>query len=115
MANENEAGMGGGAQRPVRRGNAPKKTGARARKRGQNPLVHSTRLILMAERQKRKKEKDYRYYKSIQKGGWALGGGVGGGVSAPCGIQTTDKKPAVGGLMIFLLLCCALLYYGMLH
>ncbi len=34
--------MGGGAQRPVRRGNAPKKTGARsarARTRGQNPLV----------------------------------------------------------------------------
>jgi hypothetical protein len=38
-----EAAMGGlGAQRPVRRGNAPKKTGARsarARTRGQNPLV----------------------------------------------------------------------------
>jgi hypothetical protein len=36
--------MGGGAQRPVRRGNAPKKTGARsarARTRGQNPLVLS--------------------------------------------------------------------------
>jgi hypothetical protein len=36
--------MGGGAQRPVRRGNAPKKTGARsarARTRGQNPLVYS--------------------------------------------------------------------------
>jgi len=34
--------MGGGAQRPVRRGNATKKTGARsarARTRGQNPLV----------------------------------------------------------------------------
>jgi hypothetical protein len=33
---------GGGAQRPVWRGNAPKKTGARsahARTRGQNPLV----------------------------------------------------------------------------
>jgi hypothetical protein len=38
-----EAAMGGlGAQRPVRRGNTPKKTGARsarARTRGQNPLV----------------------------------------------------------------------------
>jgi hypothetical protein len=34
--------MGGGAQRPVGRGNEPKKTGARsarARTRGQNPLV----------------------------------------------------------------------------
>jgi hypothetical protein len=37
-----EAAMGGGAQRPVGRGNEPKKTGARsarARTRGQNPLV----------------------------------------------------------------------------
>jgi hypothetical protein len=37
-----EAAMGGGAQRPVWRGNEPKKTGARsarARTRGQNPLV----------------------------------------------------------------------------
>jgi len=34
---------GGGAQRPVGRGNEPKKTGARsarARTRGQNPLVY---------------------------------------------------------------------------
>ncbi len=34
----------GGAQRPVGRGNEPKKTGARsarARKRGQNPLVYN--------------------------------------------------------------------------
>ena len=33
----------GGTQRPVQRGNAPKKTGARsaqARTRGQNPLVY---------------------------------------------------------------------------
>ncbi len=40
-----EAAMGGlGAQRPVRRGNAPKKTGAgsaRARTRGHNPLVNT--------------------------------------------------------------------------
>ncbi len=37
-------GGGGGAQRPVRRGNEPKKTGARsarARTRGQNPLVEN--------------------------------------------------------------------------
>ncbi len=37
-----KAAMGGGAQRPVGRGNKPKKTGARsarARTRGQNPLV----------------------------------------------------------------------------
>ncbi len=37
-----EAAMGGGAQRPVWHGNAPKKTGAcsaRARTRGKNPLV----------------------------------------------------------------------------
>ncbi len=38
-------GGGGGAQRPVWRGNEPKKTGARsarARTRGQNPLVVNT-------------------------------------------------------------------------
>jgi len=38
----------GGAQRPVGRGNAPKKTGARsaqARTRGQNPLVYNTPLL----------------------------------------------------------------------
>ncbi len=38
-----EAAMGGGTQRPVGRGNEPKKTGARsarARTRGQNPLVY---------------------------------------------------------------------------
>jgi hypothetical protein len=45
LANEYEAAKlrwAGGAQRPVWRGNAPKKTGARsarARTRGQNPLV----------------------------------------------------------------------------
>ncbi len=38
----------GGAQRPVLRGNAPKKTGARharARMRGQNPLVNNKHVI----------------------------------------------------------------------
>ncbi len=38
------ATMAGGAQRPVGRGNEPKKTdarSARARTRGQNPLVHN--------------------------------------------------------------------------
>jgi hypothetical protein len=45
LANEYEAAKlrwAGGAQRPVWRGNEPKKTGAhsaRARTRGQNPLV----------------------------------------------------------------------------
>ncbi len=42
LGGSSEAAMGGGAQRPVGRGNEPKKTGAhsaRARTRGQNPLV----------------------------------------------------------------------------
>ena len=48
-----EAAMGGGgAQRPVRRGNEPKKTGARsarARTRGQNPLVLTESLPLFSK------------------------------------------------------------------
>jgi hypothetical protein len=42
------AALGGGAQRPVGRGNEPKKTGARsarARTRGLNPLVVNIGLI----------------------------------------------------------------------
>jgi hypothetical protein len=42
---------GGGAQRPVGRGNEPKKTGvrsARARTRGQNPLVNNNAVRISA-------------------------------------------------------------------
>ena len=49
LGDEQEAGWwGGGAQRPVWRGHKPKKTGARsarARTRGQNPLVSYIHLV----------------------------------------------------------------------
>ncbi len=94
-------GGGGGAQRPVWRGNVPKKTGARsarARTRGQNPLVLWNILLELADLRICKLA-DKRWSHRTQEKNWR----------ASLQVLITELQiiyfPAFFGLMYFIQLC----------